>query len=101
MVTLIRGGIVLPVSAPGTAFDPGSVLIDGDTIVSVGPVEAIEPEGPPGRKSSTPPGAPLSPAYTTATSTRDFSDLGRRRPGRQSTTPCARRPADDRHTGGP
>jgi 5-methylthioadenosine/S-adenosylhomocysteine deaminase len=42
MVTLIRGGIVLPLSASGVAFDPGSVLIDGDTILGVGPVEALD-----------------------------------------------------------
>jgi 5-methylthioadenosine/S-adenosylhomocysteine deaminase len=42
MVTLIRGGIVLPMSAGRVVHDPGSVLIDGDTIVAVGPVDAID-----------------------------------------------------------
>jgi 5-methylthioadenosine/S-adenosylhomocysteine deaminase len=42
MVTLIRGGIVLPMSAPRAAEDPGSVLIDGDSVVAVGPVEALD-----------------------------------------------------------
>ena len=42
MVTLIRGGIVLPMSSPGARWDPGSVLIDGPVIVRVGPVDAID-----------------------------------------------------------
>jgi 5-methylthioadenosine/S-adenosylhomocysteine deaminase len=41
MVTLIRGGIVLPMSAGRVVHDPGSVLIDGGTIVAVGSVDAI------------------------------------------------------------
>lgn len=40
--TLIRNGIVLPMSGVRTVHDPGSVLIEGDTIVAVGPVEALD-----------------------------------------------------------
>lgn len=40
--TLIRGGIVLPVDATGAYHQPGSVLTDRDTIVAVGPLEAID-----------------------------------------------------------
>ena len=39
---LIRNGIVLPMSGGATVLDPGSVLLDGDTIVAVGPVDAID-----------------------------------------------------------
>jgi 5-methylthioadenosine/S-adenosylhomocysteine deaminase len=39
---LIRNGIVLPMTGRTTVFDPGSVLVDGDTIVAVGPVDALE-----------------------------------------------------------
>ena len=39
---LIRNGIVLPLSGGATVLDPGSVLLDGDTIVAVGPVDAID-----------------------------------------------------------
>jgi 5-methylthioadenosine/S-adenosylhomocysteine deaminase len=39
---LIRNGIVLPMIGRTTVFDPGSVLVDGDTIVAVGPVDALE-----------------------------------------------------------
>jgi 5-methylthioadenosine/S-adenosylhomocysteine deaminase len=39
--TLIRGGIVLPMARVGEVHDPGSVLVEGDTIVAVGPVEAV------------------------------------------------------------
>jgi 5-methylthioadenosine/S-adenosylhomocysteine deaminase len=42
--TLIRGGIVLPMSGRGLRFDPGSVLIEDDSIVSVGPVGAVDAE---------------------------------------------------------
>ena len=42
MATLIRNGIVLPMTAPHAAHDPGSVLIDGNTIVAVGAVEEID-----------------------------------------------------------
>jgi 5-methylthioadenosine/S-adenosylhomocysteine deaminase len=42
MVTLIRGGIVLSMSGGRVAVDPGSVLIDGNTIVSVGPVNELD-----------------------------------------------------------
>ena len=41
---LIRNGIVLPMTGGATAFDPGSVLVDGDTIVAVGPVDAVDAE---------------------------------------------------------
>jgi 5-methylthioadenosine/S-adenosylhomocysteine deaminase len=40
--TLIRNGIVLPMHAPGAFLDPGSVLVDGETIVAVGPVEELD-----------------------------------------------------------
>jgi 5-methylthioadenosine/S-adenosylhomocysteine deaminase len=39
---LIRDGIVLPMTGGATVFDPGSVLVDGDTIVAVGPVGALD-----------------------------------------------------------
>lgn len=39
--TLIRNGTVLPL-ATREVFDPGSVLIEGNTIVAVGPVEAVD-----------------------------------------------------------
>ncbi len=42
MPTLIRGGAVLPVAPPRASFDPGSVLIDGEHIVAVGPVAAVD-----------------------------------------------------------
>ena len=43
MATLIRNGIVLPMT-PGTrqALDRGSVLIDGDTILAVGTVAELD-----------------------------------------------------------
>jgi 5-methylthioadenosine/S-adenosylhomocysteine deaminase len=40
--TLIRNGIVLPMSGPRAALDPGSLLIDGVEIVAIGPVDAID-----------------------------------------------------------
>jgi cytosine/adenosine deaminase-related metal-dependent hydrolase len=40
--TLIRNGIVLPMAGAAAVLDPGSVLIDGDTIVAVGPVDAVD-----------------------------------------------------------
>ena len=40
--TLIRGGIVLPLEGSKVAHDPGSVLIEGNTIVDVGRVERID-----------------------------------------------------------
>ena len=40
--TLLRGGIVLPMSTPWTVLDPGSVLIEGNRIVAVGPVEEVD-----------------------------------------------------------
>jgi 5-methylthioadenosine/S-adenosylhomocysteine deaminase len=40
--TLIRNGIVLPMGSGVPAFDPGSVLIDGDTIVAVGEVDVVD-----------------------------------------------------------
>lgn len=42
MATLVRNGVVLPMSAPGVVHDPGSVLVDGSTVVAVGPVEALD-----------------------------------------------------------
>jgi len=43
VTTLIRNGIVLPMTDTGpAALDPGSVLIDADTIVAVGNVEEID-----------------------------------------------------------
>jgi 5-methylthioadenosine/S-adenosylhomocysteine deaminase len=40
--TLLRGGIVLPMTGRGVAFDPGSVLVDGTEIVAVGPVAEVD-----------------------------------------------------------
>jgi 5-methylthioadenosine/S-adenosylhomocysteine deaminase len=40
--TLIRNGIVLPMTGGAVVLDPGSVLIDGDTIVAVGLVDAVD-----------------------------------------------------------
>ena len=41
--TLVRNGIVLPMDrARQHTFDPGSVLLLGDTIVAVGPVDALD-----------------------------------------------------------
>src|SRR3954451_9597809 len=42
MPTLLRNGIVLPMTGGAVAFDPGSVLVDGDTILAVGPVEELD-----------------------------------------------------------
>jgi 5-methylthioadenosine/S-adenosylhomocysteine deaminase len=44
VTTVIRNGIVLPmtVGAPKAYLDPGSVLVDADTIVAVDTVEAID-----------------------------------------------------------
>src|SRR3954454_8525218 len=42
MGTLIRNGIVLPMTRPRAALDPGSILVDGDTIVAVGTVDALD-----------------------------------------------------------
>ena len=43
VTTLVRNGIVLPMAREGErALDPGSVLIDGDKIVGLGPVAAID-----------------------------------------------------------
>ena len=43
MTTLIRNGIVFPmVSGSHAALDPGSVLIDGDHVVAVAPVAALD-----------------------------------------------------------
>lgn len=39
---LIRNGIVLTMSGGASVLDPGSVLVDGDTIVAVGPVAALD-----------------------------------------------------------
>ncbi|HEY8524326.1 MAG TPA: amidohydrolase [Acidimicrobiales bacterium] len=42
MSTLVRNGIVLPMTGGRRLLDPGSVLIDGDTIVAVGGVEELD-----------------------------------------------------------
>jgi 5-methylthioadenosine/S-adenosylhomocysteine deaminase len=42
MRTLLRGGIVLPMTGRAVVFDPGSVLIDGTDIVAVGPVAELD-----------------------------------------------------------
>src|SRR4029078_2869307 len=42
MPTLLRNGIVLPMTGGAVAFDPGSVLVDGDTILAVGPVAEVD-----------------------------------------------------------
>ena len=42
MSTLLRGGIVLPMTGGRTALDPGSVLLDGTDVVAVGEVEALD-----------------------------------------------------------
>ena len=42
MRTLIRNGIVLPMTGGQTTFDPGSVLVDGDAIVAIGEVDALD-----------------------------------------------------------
>jgi 5-methylthioadenosine/S-adenosylhomocysteine deaminase len=40
--TLIRGGIVLPMARPRDLLDPGSVLVEGSTIVAVGAVDELD-----------------------------------------------------------
>ncbi len=42
MPTLVRGGIVLPMSSPGARLEPGSVLIDGRDVVAVGDTDSVE-----------------------------------------------------------
>ena len=42
MPTLVRGGVVLPMSGPRQVLDPGSVLIDGTGIVAVGDVATLD-----------------------------------------------------------
>ena len=37
MSTVVRGGIVLPMTAPGRVLDTGAVLIDGERILAAGP----------------------------------------------------------------
>jgi 5-methylthioadenosine/S-adenosylhomocysteine deaminase len=39
---LIRGGIVFPMAVRGEVLDPGSVLIEGDRIAAVGPVDQLD-----------------------------------------------------------
>lgn len=41
VTTLVRNGIVLPMTG-STVLDPGSVLLHGNEIVAVGPVEALD-----------------------------------------------------------
>jgi 5-methylthioadenosine/S-adenosylhomocysteine deaminase len=40
--TLIRNGVVLPMSGHRVAHDPGSILVEDDTIVAIGPAEAVD-----------------------------------------------------------
>jgi 5-methylthioadenosine/S-adenosylhomocysteine deaminase len=40
--TLVRNGVVLPMTTSRVALDPGSVLFEGDTIVAVGTVEELD-----------------------------------------------------------
>ncbi|HEX3425047.1 MAG TPA: amidohydrolase [Acidimicrobiales bacterium] len=40
--TLLRGGVVLPMTGARAVHDPGSVLIDGDHIAAVGPVSEVD-----------------------------------------------------------
>ncbi len=42
MATLVRNGIVLPMTGARTYLDPGSVLIESTTIVAVGSVEDLD-----------------------------------------------------------
>lgn len=42
MPTLVRNGVVLPMTGSRVVLDPGSVLVDGSTILAVGPVEALD-----------------------------------------------------------
>ncbi len=42
MTTLVRNGIVLPMTGGRRLLDPGSVLVEGDTIVAVGGVDALD-----------------------------------------------------------
>jgi len=42
VATLIRNGIVLPMEGRKLALDPGSVLIDGDSIAAVGSVAELD-----------------------------------------------------------
>jgi 5-methylthioadenosine/S-adenosylhomocysteine deaminase len=43
--TLLRGGIVLPMAGEGRqrrqTFDPGSILVEDETILAVGPIDAV------------------------------------------------------------
>jgi 5-methylthioadenosine/S-adenosylhomocysteine deaminase len=40
--TLLRNGIVLPMTGGAVALDPGSVLLDGEHVVAVGPVAELD-----------------------------------------------------------
>mgnify|MGYP006196522303 CR=1 FL=1 len=42
MTTLVRNGIVLPMTGGRALLDPGSVLVDGATILAVGPVAEVD-----------------------------------------------------------
>ncbi|QYG93144.1 amidohydrolase [Iamia sp. SCSIO 61187] len=42
MTTLLRNGIVLPMTGGRTLLDPGSVLVEGTDIVAVGPVAEVD-----------------------------------------------------------
>jgi 5-methylthioadenosine/S-adenosylhomocysteine deaminase len=41
MTTLVRNGIVFPMVG-NQVLDPGSVLLDGEVILAVGPVDALD-----------------------------------------------------------
>lgn len=42
MPTLVRNGVVLPMTGSRVVLDPGSVLVDGTSILAVGPVDALD-----------------------------------------------------------
>src|SRR5262249_40933078 len=39
---LIRNGIVLPCAGTKRVFDPGSVLVEGNAVAAVGPVDVVD-----------------------------------------------------------
>jgi 5-methylthioadenosine/S-adenosylhomocysteine deaminase len=47
MTTVVRGGIVLPMSGPRRMWDPGAILFDGDRILAAGPEAEVlaDPRG--------------------------------------------------------
>ena len=72
MPTLVRGGVVLPMSGPRQVLDPGSVLVDGTGIVAVGDVATLDadPRAADGRGGRRHRARRASPACTTATCIR-------------------------------